>query len=93
VIPAKIQVMIYLAFNIIILIVCMLLFVLKARWILFALLVQLLQQHRRYQLRLLHPISIRLIAMISPHHQLQLLSRKRKGVGKKRRPGAFNFSF
>jgi hypothetical protein len=82
-----------LGFHHIMLLVCMLLFVLKVKWTLSALLVQHPQLLRRIQLRLLLLSFIRLIAMFNPHHPLQLLSRKRKGVGKRRRPGAFSFPF
>ncbi|KAJ6939997.1 hypothetical protein NC651_006224 [Populus alba x Populus x berolinensis] len=80
-----------LAFNIIMFQGCMLLSVLKARWTLYALLVQLSQLIRGIQMRLPHPLFTRLIAMSSPHHPL--LSRKRKGVRKRRRPVVLPFSF
>ncbi|KAJ6940682.1 hypothetical protein NC651_006725 [Populus alba x Populus x berolinensis] len=83
----------FLAFNIIMLQGCMLLFVLKARWILFALLVQHSQLIRGIQMKLLHHLFTQLKAKFSPPRPLQLLSRKRKGVGKRRRPGAFSFPF
>ncbi|KAJ6885178.1 hypothetical protein NC652_032006 [Populus alba x Populus x berolinensis] len=64
-------------------------YVLRVRWILFVAQVNPPLLERKFRMWLQPPLLMQTLCNLQFH--LQLLPRKRKGAGKKRRPGATSF--